>query len=99
MRSSFICEIGLYSCCEAYDECPTALADGQRDVPRLGPGALASYLIFAQDEVKAWVYNRNIEKQFPPGPQVFVGADASINIPALKIDLPLIDIYARLDFD
>ena len=61
--------------------------------------SLASYLVFAQDEVKAWAYNRSGEKQFPPGPQVFVGTDTSIGIPALKIDLPLIDIYAGIELD
>ena len=34
-----------------------------------------------------------------PGPQVFAGADAAINIPALGIDLPLLDIYVGIDFD
>ena len=34
-----------------------------------------------------------------PGPQVFAGADAAINIPALGIDLPLMDIYVGIDFD
>jgi hypothetical protein len=61
--------------------------------------SLASYLIFAQDEIKAWAYSRIGERQFPPGPQVFVGADTSISIPALSIDLPLIDIYGGVDLD
>jgi len=30
---------------------------------------------------------------------VFVGTDTSIGIPALKIDLPLIDIYAGIELD
>jgi hypothetical protein len=30
---------------------------------------------------------------------VFAGADASIGIPALSIDLPLTDIYRGVDFD
>jgi hypothetical protein len=47
---------------------------------------------FAQDEVKAWAYTRSVEKALPLGPQVFVGADALISIPAPSIDLPLIDI-------
>src|SRR5436190_20992401 len=42
--------------------------------------SLATYLVFAQDEVKAWTYHRGDEKQFPPGPQVFAGDDASISI-------------------
>jgi hypothetical protein len=30
---------------------------------------------------------------------VFAGADASIVIPALKIDLPLVEVYAGVEFD
>ncbi|HEY7301640.1 MAG TPA: Uma2 family endonuclease [Xanthobacteraceae bacterium] len=60
--------------------------------------SLETYLIFAQDEVKAWAYNRGCEKQFPPGPQVFADPDASISIPALQIDLPLADVYAEIEF-
>ncbi len=60
---------------------------------------LASYLVFAQDEVKAWAYYRSSADQFPPGPQVFAGADASIAIPALSIDLSLSDVYRGIDFD
>jgi hypothetical protein len=30
---------------------------------------------------------------------VFAGADASISIPVLSIDLPLTDIYGGIDFD
>ena len=60
---------------------------------------LAGYLIFAQDEVKAWAYNRSGEKQFPPGPQVFAAADTAISIPALNIEFPLADVYAGIEFD
>jgi Uma2 family endonuclease len=71
------------------------LGDKAADYLRLS--SLATYLVFAQDEIKAWAYQRGGE--FPPGPQVFAGADASIRVPALSIDLPLIDIYAGIDFD
>jgi Uma2 family endonuclease len=72
---------------------------GDKAADYLQPSSLAAYLIFAQDEVKAWAYNRSREKQFPPGPQVLAGADASINIPALGIDLRLTDIYGGIEFD
>ena len=72
---------------------------GDKAAEYLQLSGLAAYLIFAQDEIKAWVYGRGGEKQFPPGPQVFVGADASITIPALGIDLRLSDIYSGIDFD
>jgi Uma2 family endonuclease len=72
---------------------------GDKAADYLQLSSLATYLVFAQDEVKAWAYNRSDEKQFAPGPQVLVGADASISIPALSIDLPLIDIYGGIEFD
>ena len=72
---------------------------GDKAADYLQLSSLAAYPIFAQDEVKAWAYNRSGEKQFPPGPQVFAGADASISIPALKIDLPLAEVYAGIEFD
>jgi Uma2 family endonuclease len=61
--------------------------------------SLNSYLIFAQDEIKAWTYNRDVEKQFSAGPQVYRGADRSIRIPALEIDLSLAEVYSGIEFD
>jgi Uma2 family endonuclease len=72
---------------------------GDKAADYLQLSSLTSYLIFAQDEIKAWVYNRDDEKRFPPGPRVFAGADASICIPALGVDLPLAEIYGGVDFD
>ena len=62
------------------------------------PG-LEAYVVLAQDEVKAWVYDRSRDRQFPSGPQVFSGTGVSIGIPAMNIDLPLIDIYDGIEFD
>ena len=59
---------------------------------------LAAYLIFAQDELKAWVFSRGGDGPFPPGPQIFAGGDASIGIPTLGLDLRLADIYDGIDF-
>jgi len=61
--------------------------------------SLTGYLVFAQDEIKAWVYLRSENDQFPPGPQVVAGADASISIPMLNIELPLSDVYEGIEFD
>ena len=72
---------------------------GDKPADYLQLTSLATYLILAQDEIKAWVYSRDGEKLFPPGPRVLAGADASISIPALKTDLPLLDIYAGVEFD
>jgi Uma2 family endonuclease len=69
---------------------------GDKTSDYLQLSSLATYLVLAQDEVKAWAYDRSGEK---PGPQVFAGADASIGIAALSIDLPLTDIYRGVEFD
>jgi Uma2 family endonuclease len=71
------------------------LGDKASEYLRL-PG-LAAYLVLAQDEVKAWVYVRGSE-QFP-APEAIAGEDATIRIPALGLDLPLIEIYAGIEFD
>jgi len=60
---------------------------------------LAAYLIFAQDEVKAWVYQRRDVTQLPSGPELFAGLGALINVPVLDLDLPLASIYAGVEFD
>ncbi len=67
------------------------LGDKAAEYLRL-PG-LAAYLVFAQDEVKAWAWLRG-ESGFPPGPAVMVGEDKTIAIAALGVDLPLADIYS-----
>jgi hypothetical protein len=53
--------------------------------------SLAAYLVLSQDEVKAWAYIKGSEDH--PGPQMIAGTSASINVPALGIDLPLAEIY------
>jgi Uma2 family endonuclease len=73
------------------------LGDKAADYLQL-PG-LSAYLIFAQDEVKAWAYSRGGGDRFPSGPQIFAGADAAISIPALSVDLCLTDVYRGIDFD
>jgi Uma2 family endonuclease len=58
--------------------------------------SLAVYLVFAQDELKAWVWLRGAD-DFSPRPQVLTERDALIRIAALGIDLPLAEIYARVN--
>lgn len=60
--------------------------------------SLAAYLVFAQDEFKAWVWTRGLV-DFSPGPKVYTERDRAISIPELGIDLPLTEIYARVKFD
>jgi Uma2 family endonuclease len=72
---------------------------GDKAADYLQLSGLTAYLIFAQDEIKAWAYNRGGDTQFPAGPNVFSGADASIGISALGIDLPLMEVYRGIEFD
>jgi Uma2 family endonuclease len=72
---------------------------GDKAADYLQLSSLATYAVFAQDEVKAWAYTRDGQGQFMPGPHVLVGTDASISVPALGIDVPLADIYRGIDFD
>ena len=67
------------------------LGDKQAEYLRL-PSLLA-YLVFSQDEPKAWVWLRG-DTSFVPGPQVIAGQDGEIVIPALGLDLRLADVYA-----
>jgi len=57
--------------------------------------SLAAYLVFAQDEPKAWAWIRS-DEGFPPGPDVIAGADGTIRIASLELSLPLKEIYADL---
>jgi Uma2 family endonuclease len=59
--------------------------------------SLATYVVLSQDEIKAWVYMKGSEQH--PGPEPIRGADATITVPALGIDLPLAEIYRGIEFD
>jgi len=72
---------------------------GDKAADYLQLSTLSTYVVLAQDEIKAWTYNRSGEQQFPPGPQVFAGPDASISIPALSPDLPLSEIYGGIELE
>ena len=72
---------------------------GDKAADYLQLSSLASYLVFAQDEVNAWVYHSKAGRQLSAGPQVFTGNDASIVIPALETDLPLSEVYAGVELD
>jgi Uma2 family endonuclease len=58
--------------------------------------SLAAYLVLAQDEPKAWVWVRGAGG-FSPEPMVIEGRGAVIEIASLGIDLPLAEIYARVE--
>ena len=55
-------------------------------------------LVFAQDQIKAWVWTRG-PAGFPSQPDVLEGEDAVVRIEALGINLPLAEVYARVRMD
>ena len=77
-----------------------------REVSHLGHKAaeylplqsLADYLVFAQDEQKAWVWLREAQG-FPPGPQVLTAPNEIIRVAAVGIEFPLAEVYARVQLD
>jgi len=56
---------------------------------------LQAYLVFAQDEMKAWLWSRG-DGDFPAGPKILEGEDAIARFEPLKIDLPLSEVYRRV---
>jgi Uma2 family endonuclease len=60
------------------------------------PSVLA-YMVLSQDEPKAWIYLRT--DQHLQAPEQVLGADAVIHVPALRLDLPMAEIYARSQGD
>jgi len=59
---------------------------------------LAAYLVFAQDERKAWVWIRKAEN-FPSGPNVIDDENAIVQVPALSLNLPFSAIYSGIEAD
>jgi Uma2 family endonuclease len=55
--------------------------------------SLLAYMVFSQDEPKAWIWVR-ANDEFSPGPEVLFGTEAVVRIPALQLALPLADVYA-----
>lgn len=68
---------------------------GDKLAEYLGIPSLLAYLVFSQDEPKAWAWVRN-ESGFAAGAEIIVGEDGCIHISALSTDLPLSAIYAGI---
>jgi Uma2 family endonuclease len=75
----------------------TAAIDlGDKAAEYLQLPTLATYVVLAQDAVKAWVWQRG-DTGFSPGPEVIAGHDQAFRVAALGLRLPLAAIYAGLD--
>ena len=57
--------------------------------------SLLAYLVFAQDQMKAWVWLRG-SQDFAPSPDVVEGEDARLRVTSLGIDVPFAEIYERV---
>jgi Uma2 family endonuclease len=69
---------------------------GDKAAEYLRMPSLNAYLVFAQNQPKAWVWTRR-DGNFPPAPEVVVGQDKIIRIAALNLNLPLGAVHAGLE--
>jgi Uma2 family endonuclease len=66
---------------------------GEKAAGYLQLPTLRGYLVFSQDEPKAWVWPRD-DKGFSAGPQIIAGQDQTIHVKDLALDLRMSAIYA-----
>jgi Uma2 family endonuclease len=57
--------------------------------------SLLAYFVFAQDEMKAWVWTRGVAN-FPASADVLEGEGAVVRIERLSLDLPFTAVYERV---
>jgi Uma2 family endonuclease len=57
--------------------------------------SLLACIVLSQEGPKAWIYARS-DAKFAAGSAVISGAEATIQIAALQLELPTADIYAGL---
>lgn len=75
----------------------TATLDlGDKTAEYLRLSTLAAYVVFAQDEPKAWSWVR-IGGAFPAGSTVITGRDAVLDVPALGLSISLRDVYQGIE--
>ena len=71
---------------------------GDKAAEYLQIASLLGYVVFSQDAPKAWMWART-SAQFAAGPEVIFGKEAIVRIAALKLELPMTDIYAGIKTD
>jgi len=69
---------------------------GDKATEYLNLSSLVAYLVFDQNESKAWAWLRT-SAGFTPGAEIISGRGETIRVPVLEIELPLSDVYAGLD--
>ena len=60
--------------------------------------SLLAYVVLSQDEPRAWIWTRK-EGGFKLEPEILDGAESIIRVAALKVELPLLELYADVEFD
>jgi Uma2 family endonuclease len=73
----------------------TDLGDKSTEYLRLPD--LQAYIVFSQDEPKAWVWERTNEK-FVPGPEIVERIDSAVHVAALGAELTMAEVYAGVRF-
>jgi len=71
---------------------------GDKATEYLSLSSLCAYLVFDQNEPKAWAWQRTADG-FRPGADIHSGPEAIIRLDAFGIEQPLADIYAGIAFD
>jgi len=56
---------------------------------------LRHYLVLAQDEVRVWLWSRNVDASWS-GPEMIADRDATLALEGLDIAIPLADLYAGI---
>ncbi|WP_439572911.1 Uma2 family endonuclease [Phreatobacter sp.] len=56
---------------------------------------LQAYLVCSQDEPRAWLFRRD-DGVFHPHPTMIEGREATVEVPALALSLPMADIFAGI---
>jgi Uma2 family endonuclease len=59
--------------------------------------SLLAYVVLSQDEPRAWIWTRK-DGGFTLEPEVLDGAESIIRVAALKVELPLLELYADVEF-
>lgn len=59
--------------------------------------SLLAYVVLSQDEPRAWIWTRK-DGGFMPEPEIFAEAESIIRVAALKVELPLLELYADVEF-
>lgn len=58
--------------------------------------SLQAYIVASQDEPACFLWTRGADGRFPDEPATLLGDDKVIDIPALSLSIPLIEIYRGL---